>query len=494
MGRTMQGMGCATLRACDGIVAPSCADRDEDDMTAMRADRSPRPHLTGARGTVAIGGLLQEARERDPVGHRLHVIFAMGYLATLPLANSVSDITFAIVVVCALVRLRSTWRCYVPLVRDRVLWLFLATAVMLGLSILWSDDGPEHATVVQEGLTELKAFRVILLPWALWPIVEAAPLLIAGFLVGVFGLDLVQFAQRLGLFGLELKGADRARGLIHPIQSGAFNLAALTWYLAALLSVKWAGDRKSIVLIAALVCGALAAVAGLLFSGSRGVWVAAMLILPVAWVVLAVRGDRLRRAIILLVPAGLALALVLALGGWRYAVDRFEDAQRDYRDAERGDYTGSIGQRILMARWSWRFFAQSPLYGNGAGSFREMSKETPEFAEMESRWPGRAENDKFTPAHPHNAYLHMLTSTGVIGTSLFLSMLVLLMLRAWREPGSHLFCGGAVFVLLGWMIGTLSDCYTLNGLHFGLFALIVALTIPRKMSGADDSPATGEVA
>jgi len=160
-------------------------------------------------------------------------------------------------------------------------------------------------------------------------------------------------------------------------------------------------------------------------------------------------------------------------------VERYEDARQDYLNAQDGDYTGSVGQRIVMARWAWRFFEQSPLYGRGAGSFRELSRETPEFAELEARWPGRAEQDKFTPAHPHNAYLHLLASTGVIGALLFALTLGILLVRAWREPGNHLFAGAALFVLLGWMLGTLSDCYTLNGHLFGIFGLVMALTLPQ---------------
>jgi O-antigen ligase len=446
-------------------------------MNSNRGDTGLLESGRAAAEELETARLLSDAKSRDPLGYRLHVAFAMLYLFVLPIATSAEGISFAILIVCALVRLRSTWPTYRALARDKVLWLFFITAVILGLSTLWIGDGIDRESAVDEGLTELKAFRVIALPLALWPVLEAAPFLIAAFLLGVFGLDLIQLAQRLNLFGLELQGADRARGLIHPIQSGAFNLAALTWYVAAILRVNPPRTSRGLLMVAGLTAGTLAATMGLIFAGSRGVWVAAIVALPLAWVIIALRAGRVRRAALLLLPAAAALALVLTAGGWRYALDRYEDARVDYRDAQAGDFTGSFGQRILMARWAWGFFLDSPIYGNGAGSFRELSRQTPEFAKLEERYPMRAENDKFTPAHPHNAYLHMLYATGILGGAVFALLLMLVAWRAWQERADHIFAGALFFVLLGWMIGTLSDCYTLNGHLFGLFGFIVALAL-----------------
>lgn len=447
-------------------------------MGIINRDIPAPPAWPPPREATRAADLLEYVHQRDPIGHRVHIALAMLHLLTLPLATMVKDLTLALLVAYALIRLPNTWRCYTPVLRDRLHWALFVWAAFFALTVVWSIDAVE-------GLTEVKAFRVIILPLALWPILDAAGLLIASLLAGVFAQNLVQFAQMLEVFGLKLMGADRARGLIHPIQTGAFNLAALTWYLAAMMRVPMGRDRRSMLMAAAIVVGAASAAAGLIFAGSRGSWAAGALVLPLAWLVLFVREPALRRRGLIVLAAGAAgLAIVLAAGGWRYIGERIDDTRRGFEnvEADRDDpdrYTGSVGQRLMLAHWAWRFFTESPLYGHGAGSFRELSRETPEFRDMEIRWPNKADKDKFTPAHPHNAYLHMMVSAGVIGTILFLIVLTILIIRAWREPGDHLFRGAAIFVLLGWMLGTLFDCYTLNGHLFGLFAFIAAITMPR---------------
>ncbi len=430
-----------------------------------------------------------QVREADPIGHRVHVALAMAYLLMLPLITSAEGITFGILLAFAALRLPKTRPCYRALRRDRVMWLFLVTAVILGISILWSEDR-------MEGLTELKAFRVIALPWALWPIIGEAPWLIGAFLAGVFGLDLVQSAQHLNLFGLELKGEGRARGTLHPIQSGAVNLATLTWYLPAMLRIRLRRGRKALILPAALVAGAFFAMIGLVLSGSRGVWIAAAVMLPIEFAYFCFSSAHGRRnALILLAPVALAVVVVVTTGGDRYIAERIEDARENLRRADEGDYTTSVGMRVVMARWAWQMFKESPVYGHGAGSFRALSKGTSEFAEMQARWPNRAAEDKFTPAHPHNAYLHMMVATGIVGTIPFLCLLAVVFGRLWRDASDHVFARAGPFVLLGWMIGTLSDCFTLNGHLFGLFGFLAALALARRrvdealrIECADQSP------
>jgi O-antigen ligase len=88
--------------------------------------------------------------------------------------------------------------------------------------------------------------------------------------------------------------------------------------------------------------------------------------------------------------------------------------------------------------------------------------------------------------HAHSMYLHEAATTGLIGTAIMLGTMVLCLRRLPRgttgasgPPGmsAHPYADGTLFVLAGWLIGALFDCYQLSGTMFGLFAFIAALCL-----------------
>jgi len=444
-------------------------------MGLINRDLPAPPAWPPPRDGEDIHELHRYVRARDPVGHQVHTALAMLYLFLLPLATAPKDVASVILIGYAIIRLPNTWRCYPPLLRDALLWTLIAWAAVHGVSIIWS-------AAPVEGWTELKAFRVILLPLALWPVLDRIPWLVGSFLLGVLGLNLIQFAQRLELFGFGLEGDDRARGMLHPIQSGAFNLAAMTWHVAFLLRAGWRRLPRSALIFWASAVGLAAATVGLLIAGSRGSWLAAAIVLPALWVTFVARvPEARRRALILLAVGSLGAAATWFGGGGGYVQQRVGNAIEEFRAAqEQGDFTTGVGQRVVMTRWAWRFFLEAPIYGQGAGSFRAESKTTPEFERMAEERPGRAKANKFTPAHPHSAYLHVLATTGILGFLPFAAALLILFVRAARDRRDHPFADASLFVLVGWLIGTNFDSYHLNGHLFGLFAFIVAIALPHR--------------
>lgn len=418
-------------------------------------------------------------RCRDPIGHQVHTVLAMLYLFCLPLAPSLEAISFALLAGYALVRLPNTRWCYTAVIADRWIIAMLAWAAIHGLSILWSIDA-------REGLTELKAFRVVLLPWALWPVLDRPYWLVWSFLAGVLAMNGVQAAQLLGIFGLELEGESRARALLHPIQTGAFNLAAFLIYFATILRTRWTATPAALRLLGLLIVGGLLAAAGLIASGSRGSWVAGGVLVPALWLFMTIRHREVCRTAIIAACSGVVLAGV----GWHvaggYIQKRVGNAQQHLQAVEQGDYLTGTGQRLMMWRWASRFFLESPVWGQGAGSFRLLTRQTPEYRDTIADMPrvqklvretGRGDG-RLTASHPHSAYLHVLYSTGVLGAIPFAATLVILIVRTWRSARDYLFADALPWVLLGWLIGTQFDCYNLNGHGFGLFAFLAALTLP----------------
>ena len=431
---------------------------------------------------------LTRARERDRVGHEIHT--ALGILATfsLPLSPAINNIAMAILLGCGLIRLWVTLPCYRVLLRDRLLWLWLLWAAWLGVTIVYSLD-------VEEGLTELKAFRVILLPLLLWPVIDRIPRLIAAFLGGVFVMNVVQVVQVAGWFGLGLEGDGRARAGLHPIQTGAMALAVMLWHLSWLFAQtreRNETDSRQHIMLALVVIGLLAASFGVVASGSRGVWVATVITLPIAWVMLAMQHRTSLRRNLIVVASIAMVGVTIWMMQPTYLQHRIATGWQETTDAVvDGDYDSSTGLRILFWKWGWEFFLDSPFVGQGAGSFRKLSIDRPEHAKLAEQWPDRAERGRFLAAHPHSLYLHMLYATGLGGFIVACLTLWVLLVRCWKSRGvapnihgdflgGYLggYLGGTIFVFISWLIGTQFDCYHLNGHLFGLFALIVAATLP----------------
>jgi len=444
--------------------------------------------VSNSTAAAKIDERFAEVRERDAVGHRVHVAFAMAHAFALPLAPAPEAIAFGLLVLYAVIRLPNTWRLYPRVLRAPALLAFAAWMAVHAASILWSIDQAE-------GLTELKAFRVILLPLALWPVLDCVAWILGSLLGGVLVMNGIQMAQLLNLFGLSTQGDDRARALLHPIQTSAFSLAAVTLYVAAAAPAAraWAAGAKRWLL--ATLGGGGAALAGLVFAGSRGAWIAAAVVLPIMIIVIVVRRGMSARALAISIVVLAGLVAPVGYFGGGYVVRRVHDGIAEYRAAiHEGDYLSGVGKRVVMLIWAWRFFEESPAFGRGAGSFRELTRDTAEYAAMlaeshvvrRSMERGDGGDGRLTAAHPHSMYLHVLTSTGILGAVPFVAFLVLVVRQVIRSPRDHPFALAMPFVLLGWLIGTQFDCFNLNGHLFGLLGLVMACTLPGRAGERPD--------
>lgn len=142
---------------------------------------------------------------------------------------------------------------------------------------------------------------------------------------------------------------------------------------------------------------AVAAAFGLVLTASRGAWLALVVVVLAAPLVIGRRswGWRLRRL-------GLASLVVAALGAAAYFTlptlrTRFETMAR-----ESGEWT-----RPIMWRGAWQLFVAHPTWGSGAGSYNVLfEKHRPAAFQMDAQWA-------------HNDYLNTLSDYGVVGFGLF---------------------------------------------------------------------------
>lgn len=435
-------------------------------------------------GTAAAQALLRAAREADPIGHRIHVLLAALYLATLPLATSGKDIGFALLAVCAIVRLPRTWRCYTPLFREPLLWVVLVWCAWQGIAIAWSGDP-------NEGFKSLRAFRVLATPWLLWPILDAIVLLIVAFLTGVVAANLVQVFQWLEWFGLRAAMNDRLRGLIHPIQLGMMCVTAMCFHLMLLLRLPFPGAgkwRKTLTIVALSVIGFCGAALGLVFSGSRGPWIAAAIAIPLLVTVTFIRRSTLRRRAGIVLIAGLMLAAAGWLAGRDMIGQRLSDAREEYdRAVEEGIVWTSTGLRLQLWEWAIDMWRSSPVVGIGAGEFETAERAHPEYADVVSHPrfrelvdEGSLPDDHLDRHHAHSTWLHVLACTGAIGLVLLTAVAVMALVRAWKDREDHLYTDAAFFALIAWLIGAQFDAFHLNGHMFGLFAFLIAIVLKHR--------------
>jgi len=84
--------------------------------------------------------------------------------------------------------------------------------------------------------------------------------------------------------------------------------------------------------------------------------------------------------------------------------------------------------------------------------------------------------------HAHSLYLHDAATLGFTGLVFTLVALLACLRRAWSDPPRDRYGDGSFFVLAGWLIGAFFDCYQFSGTMFGLFSVVIALTMPWRAS------------
>ncbi len=411
--------------------------------------------------TQGAAASLRYARQRDPIGDTLQTALVALYLLTLALAGTTTkDVVWATLAACTMGRFPVIWRCYTVLLRDPLLWLFVAWAAWRTLSLVWSADRVA-------GLEELGAARVLLTPLMMWPVLDRASLFVRAFLIGVLGHNLVQLAQSLHWLGLEPDVNGRLNGFLHPIQLGALCLAAMCWYISAL--VNGAGARR--VAITWWVTGLAAATAGLIFTGSRGPWVAAALTVPLALIVIAVRRPATRRAAALVAVVGIATVTATLPWTGGYVRHRIDQAVGDVNAAwgsGGGDFSTDVGKRLARWEGAWRLLLAHPFTGTGAGGYGQAMQELG-YAPVTA-----------LDHHAHSVFMHEAAVLGLPGALITLAIGAMVLKRAWSDPPGDRYADGTFFVLVGWLVGALFDCYHFNGTMFGLFTVAVALTMPYR--------------
>lgn len=280
----------------------------------------------------------------------------------------------------------------------RLLGLFVLFFVSFIVATLWRDWSD-----AQSRYFEAQARFLLIVPLYLWlrQREEAGVWLLRGTLLGTV------FLVYQGFYDVYVLDAVQAWGVYSPNFLGpcatlaAFFALAYAHYFAP--RGLWRHTAVASIVLAA---------AALSFSASRGAFLGAI-VLTVLWIAMHYRGRRMIYATLVGV---ITLTAVYQLGPLS---SRVSDGIVEYQYApERRQQTtevlSNIGRRLELLRASYFIFREDPLLGVGGGNFEQATKI--HIAQ------GRLHPDTVS-WHPHNAYLEMLVSKGLVGFAVFIAML-----------------------------------------------------------------------
>jgi len=198
----------------------------------------------------------------------------------------------------------------------------------------------------------------------------------------------------------------RANGATHPILFGDLSLAM---GVMALASIGYARQQHRLMPILALVALVLGITASFL-SGSRGGWIALpVLVLLLLWFIrTAIPRSAIIAVTIVLIITAIAAYLIPGTGVAR-RIDTTVNELEAYRTSaiDSPIRATSVGTRLEMWQAAWSIFQNHPLHGVGWGNYKPNATQ---LVQKGMRHPSAA-----FWGHPHNEYLSVMASSGVLG-------------------------------------------------------------------------------
>ena len=246
--------------------------------------------------------------------------------------------------------------------------------------------------------------------------------IIAAFLLGAFFSGLAGIFQH---YGVLFKMEARANGNTHPIYYAgilAFPCVSAIMLLLSRDSFVKSGWRRLLAM-----AGFLAALGGIVFSQSRGVWIAIFPVLLIAPLLY----DR-RRTRILVLPAAAALVLIFSLNGaLRHR------AASIITSLYTENYMGSTGNRLQLWQGALMIYEKHPALGAGVNGF------VPDINKLVSE-------GKIKPVpvrcEAHNMFLQTLSTQGTIGFIILLAFIFILFRWGRGEIRDHGGIGGYMII------------------------------------------------
>jgi len=167
---------------------------------------------------------------------------------------------------------------------------------------------------------------------------------------------------------------------------------------------------------------------------------------------------------------GLAMLSYASIDIVKYRVDSvFSETQNYY---QKNDSSSSAGHRLHYWKISFKLFSESKILGAGAGAFRHTLESTKD--------PFLNENH----AHTHNEYITILSQYGIIGFTIFISMLIIAFNSTRKiQTNTEKHCYQAILAIF--CLNCLSDSMLYNQDEGWTLVFVLALIAAATRNQAD---------
>lgn len=364
---------------------------------------------------------------------------------TIPLGTAPMAMATALALLMWIIsgRALSCWR---SLLAQNWFWPVVLLILLSLLGLLWTPDsklGMKYAQKNYYFLLSMAVFTLVLTE-------GKKQLLLLSFLASLFAGAAITIFQVAGLFPLfkESYGFLSAGGYITQSLLLAFGIAVSSWFYK---------DQASIWLKVFFLSLIVLFLANLAVLPGRSGYLAFIGILPF---VLNNIFPRVKIVFLLLMSFLLFAAFFAVSPTARERMLLIPEEIRSYSQADRET---AVGLRLYMWDGALRLIKENPILGVGTGGYGK--------ALMDLRI------DPTLPLmkQPHNSFLYVTVSYGLIGLGVFLWLLTVLLIRAARNKEDSM--GFALLAyLLVFSIGSLTDSQLLSTATGTMFALMIGLS------------------
>lgn len=468
----------------------------------------PRPRWSAWRAWASDEALqrgldAQVSTRLGRFGLAFHVVFAIAWGALCVGPIGTVEIGWAPLLVTMALRVPFAWRAIASVARLPIFWAMLALTAWGFASLAWTPD-------THQGIRDAGAMRFALLLIGLWPVIHVRRAVIlsmvAGFLIAAVAQVVEIVGHRAGDASLIWPHPALPPGLPmrfsawwnQPAVGGAMLVGALGLNLPTMLGMFDGVKRRGAWRVLGAI-GFAAAVMGIFATGTRGAMLAGMGLVAVAlcaavwkWWRARPRGEgaraphrtNARLAVIIAVAAIMPVLWLVQYSPIAAQVgSRVSKGYAEVREAlTNANYASDTGTRILMARWAIEAFAEKPLQGHGAGSFKAI-------AERKIATDPRAAGVR-AHTQAHNTLLHVGATLGVVGAGLLIWIAVAAVLGGTRATDSargsssqwtqigRAYDLGPAFALIGMIFMSAFDTVLVNTQEAALVLTLAALCVP----------------
>ena len=418
--------------------------------------------------TERIQKLMSYAQERDPIGDKIHTIFACAFFVTVPFNIPAASITFSVLVFYWLIRLPSTYRTLSLLTTNTIVIYLLLWFCWLSLSLLWSNN-------IDNGLDHLRSSRMMFLPILLWPIMHNWKKLVISALVGVAILNALQISDFL-ISVFQKKPIERTSGFIggHPPNAGLWSSFSFIVLSSWIFTIQ--NKRKAIFI--SLILLAVSALFGSVLAGGRGNFVGLFVAVPVlVFCILKNSNTSPKKLVILLCGFAAIVSTVWLVPPARKLTQvRTEQALEGYKKyIEQDDPRTSTGIRLAWWSSSVRAFKNHPIRGVGLGGFPNWTVVDDGLDGYVKRWPGFSKRVLLEPSHPHSMYFSTLAEGGLVGIGILIAVFICLCVASVYIGSSLSFGPIMLPLVLLWFIAGSFEIFQHHGQTLAMLGLLASI-------------------